>query len=172
MTKDFFHHFGYFYEPEPGWFEQSVSVVTTWIYTVWNARFWIGIQLVIVTITIMLLYLLWHTIKKQISTQPTSSAQQTPPAYNTQMSINVWLSDINEFFETSKINKEKEKQEHILKHLDKSSRKIIQRLIDDKKITTFSESEATLKSYFGNNNLTTQDDVYQFINKDNNHKKH
>ena len=109
----------------------------------------------------MLLYFLWQTIKHHTNKTNTF----TPPTYNTQMSINLWLHDINEYIENSKINNEQDKREIILKNLDKTSRNLIQKMINDKKIKSYNDLESTLKNYFGNNNLTQSDDIYAFITR-------
>ena len=80
---------------------------------------------------IMMIYFLWTIIKKQtssgsiVTTATTNTSQHTPTTYNNQMSIHVWLNELNEFIEANKINKEEEKQATILNHLDKSSKNII-----------------------------------------------
>ena len=120
---------------------------------------------------IMMIDFLWTIIKKQtssgsiVATATTNTSQHTPTTYNNQMSIHVWLNELNEFIEANKINKEEEKQATIHNHLDKSSKNIIKKLIEDKRIRNYEELETYLKSFFGNYSTSTSDNLFQFATR-------
>ena len=157
----FFNEFNPFFTATDSWYTYIFKIITEFFFKIWEYRFAAIIQIISLTVACMLIYFLWQTIK-----QHTNKANTIPPpTYNTQMSINLWLHDINEYIENSKINNEQDKREIILKNLDKTSRKLIQTMIDDKKIKSHNDLESTLKNYFGNNNLTQSDDIYAFITR-------
>ena len=51
----------------------------------------------------------------------------------------------------------------MLNHLDKTSKNIIKKLIDDKRIKNFSELESYLKGFFGNHNISSSDSLFQYV---------
>jgi hypothetical protein len=157
----FFNEFNPFFTATDSWYTYIFKIITEFFFKIWEYRFAAIIQIISLTVACMLIYFLWQTIK-----QHTNKANTIPPpTYNTQMNINLWLHDINEYIENIKINNEQDKREIILKNLDKTSRKLIQKMIDDKKIKSHNDLESTLKNYFGNNNLTQSDDIYAFITR-------
>ena len=157
----FFNEYNPFFTATDSWYAYIFKIITECFFKIWEYRFAAVIQIISLTVICMLLYFLWQTIKHHTNKTNTF----TPPTYNTQMSINLWLHDINEYIENSKINNEQDKREIILKNLDKTSRNLIQKMINDKKIKSYNDLESTLKNYFGNNNLTQSDDIYAFITR-------
>ena len=73
---------------QPEWYEIVLTFITTCLYTLWDYRFAVGAQTTLITLTVMLLYYVWATIKKQTSSGNVETSHNQPTAYNNQMSIN------------------------------------------------------------------------------------
>jgi len=156
---------------QTSWYQATWETTWTIIIALWEYRLGFVRDATLTSMAIMMIYFLWTIIKKQtssgsiVATATTNTSQHTPTTYNNQMSIHVWLNELNEFIEANKINKEEEKQATILNHLDKSSKNIIKKLIEDKRIRNYEELETYLKSFFGNYSTSTSDNLFQFATR-------
>ena len=93
----FFNEYNPFFTATDSWYAYIFKIITECFFKIWEYRFAAVIQIISLTVICMLLYFLWQTIKHH--TNKTNTV--TPPTYNTQMSINLWLHDINEYIENS-----------------------------------------------------------------------
>ena len=150
---------------EMAWYQFLWMKFLDFIITVWQYRLAFMRDVILVTVAGMMLYLLWKIIKKQTSNENLNGSASAPTIYNNTMSIHLWLNELNEFIESKRINSEQEKQATVLNHLDKTSKNIIKKLIDDKRIKNFRELESYLKSFFGNHNVSSSDSLFQFVTR-------
>ena len=135
------------------------------IAIVWNYRLYLLRDITLLTLAIMIVYMFWSLIKKQHPATVKSTPSTAPTTYNNSTNIHVWLNELHEYMENNKINNEEAKQEVILQRLDKTSKSTIKRLIDDKRIQSYSDLENHLKNYFSSNNTSTTDNLLQFITR-------
>ena len=154
---------------QASWYQTRWETTCTIIIALWEYRLRFVRDATLTSMPIMMIYFLRTIIKKQtssgsiVATATTNTSQHTPTTYNNQMSIPLWLNELNEFIEANKINKEEEKQATILNH--KSSKNIIKKLIEDKRIRNYEELETYLKSFFGNYSTSTSDNLFQFATR-------
>ena len=108
-------------------------------------------------------YLL-YTISEKIKENKTD--QKAPPVYNNNnMNIAVWLNQMEEYLDVKKMHSDKQKQQTILEHLDKTSRSTIQALINDKTIRTYKDLSNHITNFFSNNTESTADYIIQFVDR-------
>ena len=137
---------------EMAWYQFIWMKFLDVVVTLWDYRLSFIRDLTLVIVVAMLLYMLWSVIGKQICEQ-SSEASRGPTIYNNTMSIHLWLNELNDFLDSKRISSERDKQATVLNHLDRTSKGIIKKLIDEKRIKNYSELESYLKSFFGNHNV-------------------
>ena len=89
----------------------------------------------------------------QLSGKNYVTSSLTFPAKPKMNTIHLWLNELNDFLDSKRISSERDKQATVLNHLDRTSKGIIKKLIDEKRIKNYSELESYLKSFFGNHNV-------------------
>ena len=150
-------------QPETiAWYTHIWILILDLIAIVWSYRLYLLRDITLLTLAIMIVYMFWSLIKKQHNNSTSSTATTT---YNNSTNIHVWLNELHEYMENNKINNEEAKQEVILQRLDKTSKSTIKRLIDDKRIQSYSDLENHLKNDFSSNNTSTTDNLLQFITR-------
>ena len=149
---------------EMAWYQFIWMKFLDVVVTLWDYRLSFIRDLTLVIVVAMLLYMLWSVIGKQICEQ-SSGASRGPTIYNNTMSIHLWLNELNDFLDSKRISSERDKQATVLNHLDRTSKGIIKKLIDEKRIKNYNELESYLKSFFGNHNVSNSDNLFQFVTR-------
>ena len=71
----------------------------------------------------------------------------------------------NDYLDTRQTTSDKDKQNAILEPLDKTSRNVVRKLIEDNKIKNYNELEEYLRSFFGNNVFSSSDYIIQLTER-------
>lgn len=162
MVKDFFQ------EKPKQWHEVFWYGILEVIYSVWSHRLQLLIDGTLLIAAVMIIYMFYILIRKQTESADknnSTASVSAPTAFKNTMNINVWLNNMNEHIDSKKIISDTKKQEIIMSHLDKTTKEIMQRKIDDKKINNFEDFQACLKSYFGNSNASQAINLLNFITR-------
>ena len=148
----------------------TVIIETTW--AAWSNKISILQTTCIIATLTVIVYGLLSVIKqiKSISSTQTNTTSNTntnsaPKVYNNTMNITVWLNQLDEYMDANKITHDQQKQQIIMQKLDTTSRAIINNLIRNNTIKSYSDLEQHLKNFFGQINASTNDHILEFTER-------
>ena len=132
-------------EQEPA----SQSIFTT----LWESGLSVFRDLVYMAIVALAIYCMWKHIKRlhQLEQNDFRTADpdtKSPTIYNTNNNIHIWLAQVEDYLDAKKIVSDKAKQKVVIDKLDKTSRLIINDLVQQKKIKSYQQIEEHLKCLY------------------------
>jgi hypothetical protein len=127
-------HFRFFRAPRenPSPFLYFLSLIGsgTWYFSIATIR-----DLSVLITPIFTIYCLYLIVKKLNSAQAHAEPSiKGPTVYNSKININLWLSEIEEYLDAKRINRDMDKRDAVLDKLDTRTRATIQKLIDNNKL--------------------------------------
>jgi hypothetical protein len=155
-------------EPELPWYGKAYVYGMDMVSAAWAYRLMFLRDVALFVTLIILFYVFWIIIQKVRKidlNKSTTNVSTAPTIYNNTMNIHVWLNEFSDYLDTRKTTSDKDKQNAILERLDKTSRNVVRKLIEDNKIKNYNELEEYLRSFFGNNVFSSSDYIIQLTER-------
>ena len=133
------------------------------VQTIWGYRPPFSMEIALMAIIVGLITVLLNIVKFNNDIQ--APRAQNLAAYKTDLNINVWLNQVDDYFEANRIQKDSIKQAILLQKLDRIDRRPLQKLIDTKQIKSYPELIETVQDLYGTDTHPQEDHVLQLITR-------
>ena len=90
---------------------------------------------------------------------------EPPKMYNNAMNFNVWINEVERFFDESKITSDKAKIDAVTNKLDAQSKSTIKELIQNKTIRSYKQLQEHLNSFYNNDVQTRTEHLINFAER-------